>query len=88
MVLRIRTTWGCSELWTGQLFSRLINQNLLVGKKKKPHLSLLNHPQELQRVATLGTISLNSRRWGQEGAGGLFSAVVKMMTERMEDRLE
>lgn len=35
MVLRIRTTWGCSELWTGQLFSRLINQNLLVGEKKK-----------------------------------------------------
>lgn len=36
MVLRIRTTWGRSELWTGQLFSRLINQNLLVGNKTTP----------------------------------------------------
>jgi hypothetical protein len=36
----------------------------------------------------LGTISLNSRYWKQEGAGGLFPAVVKMMTERIKDRLE
>jgi len=43
----------------------------------------------------LGTISLHSRYWeqegtvwGTEGAGGLFSTVVKKVTKRDKDRLE